>query len=207
MKKLLLLCFSVVVLSCMIYYFIQDLEYVKSTPCATCQNVSYLAAETDELKNDSDKNEETTSFELISKWCTDNEGFISLLELAVSIVTTVVTVCLTVQIAKLPYLKKLYFWSYNERRKGIFKVFIILINSGYHAIRIDRIEIYCERKRIGGFTVRKSSKNYLDVGRSQQFVIPLYNLEEGKYEKKKMKIIIFDIQGKKYKYTSGFQLG
>ena len=28
-----------------------------------------------------------------------------------------------------------------------------------------------------------------------------------KYEKKKVKIIIHDIQGKKYKYTSGFQRG
>ena len=207
MIRFLIFCISVAILSCVIVYQSHSTVYIQPASSSTCPNICFLTAESDKLTSDSDENEANTFFEKLSMWCTKNSDFISLLELVVSVFTAGITIYLTIKIANLPYTKKLYFWSYNAKIYGTYIVFITLINSGHQAVRIEKIEVYCDRKHISSYIVPKHSKEYLGVGCSQQFEIELPECEVAQHKGKKMKIIVFDIQGKKYKFTSGFQLG
>lgn len=147
--------------------------------------------------------------ELIN-WCNQNEGFLSFVLSAVTIVISIIAIKTSINTAKLPFKIKLKVIPFTYLGPEGIVVDLVIYNQGYSKTGIECIAIMDNKKLvIGSYT---GETLYLEPGYTQKFSIQIF--DETEYFEANMcdlnnKIVITvqDSFGNEYTFKNGFPVG
>lgn len=147
--------------------------------------------------------------ELIN-WCNQNEGFLSFVLSAVTIVISIIAIKTSINAAKFPFKIKLKVIPFTYLGSEGIVVDLVIYNQGYSKTGIECIAIMHNKKLvIGSYT---GETLYLEPGYTQKFSIQIF--DETEYFEANMcdlnnKIVITvqDSFGNEYTFKNGFPVG
>ncbi len=141
----------------------------------------------------------------IVSWCNANSGFVSAVLSLFSLITSIMTIFISVSVARLPYKKKLDIWSYNDSDIPDFRTIVEIVNAGNKGVRIKSIEIICEGRLLANQYLEPAERQY--IAPTDEISIPVSYHLEGDYFGKTMNIVVTDTDNKKYRIESNFAMG
>lgn len=156
------------------------------------------------------------SMNIIITWCNENQGFFSAVLCSLTILTSLLTVFFTWKVGTMPYRKRLsvmlYYWGSDEDGHHLR---ISIVNAGRIPIYIRQVEVKDKKGIIlGSMNTFDMDKNFLIISPNEVLA------QEISVENKNrvfdnfgidlnghIKVVITDLEGKKYSFSKGWPVG
>lgn len=152
----------------------------------------------------------------IIAWCNENQGFFSAVLCTLTILTSLLTVLFTWKVGKMPYKKKLAvmigYWGSDETGHNLR---ISIANVGRIPIYIKNVEVKSNKNDLlGVMATGDLDKNFLIIT-SNEIIANEIRVENKRNVFNKygidlnghIKVVITDLEGKKYIFTKGWPVG
>ncbi len=145
-------------------------------------------------------------------WCNLNQGFLSAILSIMTILISVFTLILTQKIGKMPYRKEISITPFLMKNCDGYVIDILIVNSGLVPILIDCVHITNKKGLVIGMSDGNIKPELLSPNDSKEMSIKIIDDEENIAKNElnlnnKIKIILYEHNGKKHEKHNGFPVG
>lgn len=143
----------------------------------------------------------------IIAWCNANEGFVSAILALVSLLLSVVAICISISVAKLPFKKKISLAFYTNMgiggAKGYIGYEVVATNIGNRVVATDYVGLgyYKKGKLQRLYTINRNleNKQRLDVNESCNVTFTNNEFNDIKRQSSRVYAIATDVEGTVFK--------
>ena len=143
----------------------------------------------------------------IVEWCNDNEGFVSAVLALLSLVLSVVAICISISVAKLPFKKKISVAFYTNMgvggAQGYVEYEVVATNIGNRVVATDYVGLgyYKKGKLQRLYTINRNleNKRRLDINESCSVKFTKNEFDNVKRQCSRVYAIATDVEGTIFK--------